>query len=624
MTTPLSKRIPDFSAENSDSKKQLPGDIQDSAARSSVFLNPLPAEIIFQIFNHLTFQNCLSLRLVCTQGQTLADTYVIRAAEKFAAYSSHPEDPKNAAQAFRCLSRVYTVMLTFWKPEALYKTPCASLNWNHLSFESTQLLKKLKSKLACLNGELPWDTLKKGFGDLYPLALRAFGPLISKYLPEMQIKIPPSVLVTAARIDDQDLLQVLIDAKVDVNLRDEQNKRTPLCSAILPQGEFEKHDGVVEFSSNVEGVRRLLEAGADLTQPSKIEFDIEDDRKSLETPFVHALISQEPSILQLLLDKLKSQGQLESFVNTPIRTGLSYNCFSPTYKREKGLNYYLSPLELCIVCMSTATLEMMEMLIQAGADSTRIGSKGRTLLHVFWRVKASLESREESESINTLSTANRLGSELFLAIPRLILKEWRKRGVLHLLNHRSQENRAPLIEAGLNGGLAGFKLLLEAGAIPTASDICDLAVQGFVRCLSLLVAKGISLNQPRKDGLTPLILAVGKPDFCLQLISLGADPTRSISSEGSDIQPEMRGKTTLQILFEHLENFIDRYPNLNRADEVKYLKLLQLILHMTKHQLLGNAPDGRSLMTIARKMNLPSAVQLVEQAYASLTPQEKA
>ncbi|KAF5632082.1 hypothetical protein F52700_6601 [Fusarium sp. NRRL 52700] len=321
-------------------------------------------------------------------------------------------------------------------------------------------------------------------------------------------------------------------------------KQISKCSA--PSGSTPLHIAVLKTQSR-QMVRTLLDAGVDI--------DAKDDDG--ETPLVMATRARNLEMMQWLLDNHAAVNAQDNKGQCAVHKVVNNHFYNDD--AEGKLEPMLQLLHAHGAGFNTRDLEGNTPLFSAVQNNPVHVLKALcyTLLHqllemnyglleleptskiIDWLLDSghSIESRSTSGETPLLIAVSHHGPE----IARLLAS----RGAdLNARNHRGQTALFKCIDhyGEADQKLEMVRTLIELGAIVNdplghGDDITQAAMRYSCKIFDLLVAEGLNVNIPDKDGAVPLIDAISRNDKTLtsRLLNAGADVTASNS----------KGKTAL-------------------------------------------------------------------------------
>jgi ankyrin repeat protein len=270
-----------------------------------------------------------------------------------------------------------------------------------------------------------------------------------------------TIALCVAEKENVEGIRMLLERGADPTAQDKDGK-TPLHSA--------------SQRGNVEGIRMLLEKGADPTAQDK-------DGK---TPLHFA--SQEGNVegIRMLLERGADPTAQDKDGKTPL--------------------HFASERE---------NVEGIRMLLEKGADPTAQDKDGKTPLHFA----SEGECGQHSDASRAGRRSDSTGQGWHDTIA-LLLSEWGNVEAIRMLLEKGADptaqdkvGKTPLHFALQKGNVEGIRMLLEKGADPTAQDKdgktpLHFALQkGNVEGIRMLLEKGADPTAQDKDGKTPLHFA---------------------------------------------------------------------------------------------------------------------
>jgi uncharacterized protein len=418
-----------------------------------------------------------------------------------------------------------------------------------------------------------------------------------------------TALTFAAQKGLTDVIRLLLECKADVNAKESVGGTTPLIMASY-NGRLDAAKLLIESGAQVDfkdtnGETALLWASAQ-EDPQVVEFligsgaDINTRDKRGFDALIRASLLGAHRTVKILLDKgvpldgkyrdlsrsaeldwLESVGREETFRNVAQRAGdlgrlMRYQFPKIVALRKlpsgKGGGMMRPPdrdgseaprkVPLLMWAVLGNSTQVVEMLLDAGADPNATNSRGETAL--MWASLAGLPDmvkillakgawvdRRETNGVSALdlvSELKKIRGEAHGADTKNLADLTRVAETLekHLKEPRQDpEVGRRLVKAAKDGDSSLAREILDQGADPDAADAEEgstslhwAAFRGDAKLVAVLLAHGANVNAKNKDGRTPLIMAAAMGHRAAAAKLLARNAVKAHKDSG--------GKTALQ------------------------------------------------------------------------------
>jgi ankyrin repeat protein len=392
-------------------------------------------------------------------------------------------------------------------------------------------------------------------------------------------------LVEAVRQDNSEVVELLLAAGMNANTRIAYGQEDPNQLPRFSSAPHWNHWPLLTFAAAHGGtaaMRTLLKVGADPNAKP-------DAAARLHGPFFDGAYER-----GLVLGQAVARAQAAAAQSIPVPTDT--DATTQTLARLTALNAaivsmppidyaddYAAHITPLMIAATTSSLDVVKLLVQAGADLGATDKKGRTALTYareakFKRVIAYLEKAYEQRDA---------AGELTLLEAAATGTVYRVKALLQAgadLELTGEQGQTPLMSAVAAGQVEVVRLLCTAGANvqATRGDGGDLWTCAFakpnVEIIAALIEHGLSPNQPRKSAPT-LLLTFGLPkpaEIVKLLLDHGADVHAPVPAEVIDQATRKRQKSA-----EFLKAFGQR--GAREAKTGEELKGTASVLEFAKH-----------------------------------------
>ncbi|MEM7454859.1 MAG: ankyrin repeat domain-containing protein [Planctomycetota bacterium] len=387
-----------------------------------------------------------------------------------------------------------------------------------------------------------------------------------------------SPLMVAIQKANIEMINLLLDAGADINGAPE-NQSTCMCLAVQ--------------YGNIDVVKELLKRNPDLNHADRYR----------QTPVIHALWSGDDILLLLL--------EAGADVNTVDQSGQSLLTRACSSRRESAAllliengadpnktdNFKSTPL--ITACQSGGMLNVVEKLLEGGADPTHANEQGFTAIH---------------------GAAQSVNQENGLQILELLIED------VEDVNLVSQYSGTPLSLAVTANNSAAVEMLLAKGAsvdIVAANWIPHLqfaATSGNARMVDLLIDAGADVNmRDEGTGFTPLHFAASSAPQGVEASGADRDSpnytavVRLLTVGGADVKARsLDGATVLQIainngaasiadllIFEVEDPDVDPESVVHRAAQFGMAETMRFITRRAPDALRMPDSSGKTPLVIA-------------------------